>query len=58
MARWKGESEGCKKVMTFMMVVPPFGISSSNYLPSHLVIQTKNFNNERILIKAIKIFKT
>ena len=55
-ARWMGESGGCKRVI-FMMVVPPFGISLFNYLPSHLVIQTRNFNNERILIKAIKIFK-
>jgi len=56
-ACWKGENGGCKRV-AFMMIAPPFGISSSNYLPSHLVIHTRNFNNERILIKAIKIFKT
>ena len=40
-----------------MMIVPPFGITSFNYLSSNLVIQTKNFNNKRILIKTIKIFK-
>jgi len=55
-ARWKGESGGCKRV-AFMMIVPPFGITSFNYLSSNLVIQTKNFNNKRILIKTIKIFK-
>ena len=55
-ARWKGESGGCKRV-TFMMVVPLFDISSSNYLSSYLVIQTRNFNNKRISIKSIKIFK-